>query len=264
MQDMLAVGTNAARKAGALLREQVGGVRQIDYKGEINLVTEMDRRSEQIIVETISGAFPDHAVVAEEETNIRNGSAYTWIVDPLDGTTNYAHGYPNFAVSIGLEHDGAIIIGVVYDPLRDELFTAVRGKGAFLNGKQIRVSAHDRLIRSLLATGFPYDRATHPENNLDYFAALLMASQEIRRSGSASLDLCSVAAGRLDGYWELKLHPWDVAGGSLIVREAGGMVSDFTGSGFSIHDKEILASNGLIHGQVLDILRSVKTGEAPR
>jgi myo-inositol-1(or 4)-monophosphatase len=264
MQNMLAVGSDAARKAGALLREQVGGVRQIDYKGEINLVTEMDRRSEQIIVETISRAFPDHAVMAEEETNIRNGSAYTWIVDPLDGTTNYAHGYPNFAVSIGLEHDGVIIIGVVYDPLRNELFTAVRGKGAFLNGKQIRVSAHDRLIRSLLATGFPYDRATHPENNLDYFAALLMASQEIRRSGSASLDLCSVAAGRLDGYWELKLHPWDVAGGSLIVREAGGMVSDFTGSGFSIHDKEILASNGLIHRQALDILRTVKTDKASR
>ncbi len=256
MKDFLSVAREAALTAGGLLRENVGRTREISYKGEINLVTEMDRRSERTIVDILQAAFPGHSVLAEEETMIEGVSSYRWVIDPLDGTTNYAHGYPNFAVSIALERSDEVIAGVVYDPLRDELYTAEKGAGAALNGRPIRVSAADTLIRSLLATGFPYDRATSEKNNLNYFRALLMASQEVRRSGSASLDLCSVAAGKLDGYWELKLHPWDVAAGSLIVREAGGMVSDFSGTRFSIHDKEILASNGRIHGQMISVINN--------
>ncbi len=255
MQEFLAVAREAAFRAGRLLRENLNGTREISYKGEINLVTEMDRLSERVAVETLLSAFPGHGVMAEEETRIENGPGFVWIIDPLDGTTNYAHGYPNFAVSIGLEQSGEITLGVVYDPMRDELFSALKGRGAYLNDRPIHVSDADTLIRSLLATGFPYDRVVSKENNLNYFNALLMASQEVRRSGSASLDLCSVAAGRLDGYWELKLQPWDVAAGSLIVREAGGMVSDFSGVGFSVYDKEILANNSRIHRQMVEALR---------
>lgn len=255
MEDFLSKAREAALKAGAVLRDNIHGAREISYKGEINLVTEMDRRSERTVVAVLQAAFPDHGILAEEGTVIENSSGFRWIIDPLDGTTNYAHGYPNFAVSIGLERAGEVILGVVYDPMRDELFAAEKGRGASLNGRTIRVSKADALIRSLLATGFPYDRATSEKNNLNYFRALLMASQEVRRSGSAALDLCSVAAGRLDGYWELKLHPWDVAAGSLIVREAGGLVSDFSGTRFSIHDKEILASNGIIHEQMIEIIK---------
>src|SRR3990172_3850315 len=221
MQEFLNVAREAALRAGRLLRENLNGTREISYKGEINLVTEMDRRSERAAVETLLAAFPGHGIMAEEEARIENGSGFVWIIDPLDGTTNYAHGYPNFAVSIGLERSGEITLGVVYDPMRDELFSAVKGGGAYLNDKLIHVSHADTLIRS----------------------------------GSASLDLCSVAAGRLDGYWELKLQPWDVAAGSLIVHEAGGMVSDFSGVRFSVYDKEILASNGIIHKQIREVLK---------
>jgi myo-inositol-1(or 4)-monophosphatase len=258
MQEFLDVAKQAALRAGTILSENMNGTREVSYKGEINLVTEMDRFSEKVIVDIILGAFPHHGILAEEGGGNGQGSEFLWIIDPLDGTTNYAHGYPNFSVSIGLEREGEIILGVVYDPLRQELFSAVKGRGAFLNEKPIRVSSSDALIRSLLATGFPYDRAVSRENNLNFFNALIMASQEIRRSGSASLDLCNLAAGRLDGYWELKLQPWDVAGGSLIVREAGGRVTDFSGTRFSIHDKEIAASNGRIHEQMLEILNRVR------
>ena len=260
MKGYLEIAQSAAVKAGTILRERISGNREVTYKGEINLVTEMDRLAERMVVGTILEAFPDHGVLAEEEAKIENGSEFVWIIDPLDGTTNYAHRYPNFAVSIGLERAGDVIVGVVYDPMREELFSAEKGQGAYLNGKSIAVSRNDVLIRSLLATGFPYDRAVSKENNLNYFNALIMASQEIRRSGSASLDLCSVAAGRLDGYWELKLQPWDVAAGSLIVREAGGTVSDFTGTRYGIRDNEIVASNGRIHGFILDTLNAVKCG----
>jgi myo-inositol-1(or 4)-monophosphatase len=258
MKDILAVATEAALKAGGILRDNIHGIREITLKGDINLVTEMDMRSERVVVETLLASFPGHGVIAEEETRIQNGSGFTWIIDPLDGTTNYAHGYPCFSVSIALEQEGEIVVGVVYDPMRDELFTAQKKKGAFLNGKPIRVSGIDTLIKSLLATGFPYDRKVSEKNNMDYFHDLLMASQEVRRDGSAALDLCSVASGRFDGFWELKLKPWDVAAGILIVLEAGGRVSDFSGTKFSIHDDEILASNGKIHGPMLEILNSVR------
>ncbi|MEK6699692.1 MAG: inositol monophosphatase family protein [Nitrospirota bacterium] len=255
MKDFMTVAKEAALKAGEILRDNINGAREISYKGKINLVTEMDRLSERTIVAVLHAAFPGHGIVAEEETDIDKGSEFRWIIDPLDGTTNYAHGYPNFSVSIALEKSGEVILGVVYDAMRNEVFTGEKGRGAYLNGKGITVSKAETLIRSLLATGFPYDRMTSEKNNLNYFSALLMASQEVRRSGSAALDLCSVAAGRLDGYWELKLNPWDVAAGSLIVREAGGTVTDFSGTRFSISDREILASNGRIHHQMVEILQ---------
>ena len=255
MKDFLAVACEAARKAGGILKENIHGTREITYKGDINLVTEMDTRSERAVVETLRASFPDHGIIAEEETTIRNGSGYTWIIDPLDGTTNYAHGYPCFSVSIALEHEGVVITGVVYDPMRDELFTAQKGEGAYLNGKRIKVSIVDELIKSLLATGFPYDRKVSEKNNMDYFHDLLMASQEVRRDGSAALDLCYVAMGRFDGFWELKLKPWDVAAGSLIVLEAGGRVTDLRDNAFDIFGDEVLASNGIIHGQMAEILK---------
>jgi myo-inositol-1(or 4)-monophosphatase len=261
MKDFLTVARQAALKAGGLLRDNIAGIREISYKGDINLVTEMDMRSERAVVETLRAAFPDHGIIAEEETSIKNGSGFVWIIDPLDGTTNYAHGYPCFSVSIALEHRNEVIAGVVYDPMREELFSAQKGNGAQVNGKPIRVSSVDQLIRSLLATGFPYDRKISEKNNLDYFRDLLMASQEVRRDGSAALDLCYVAAGRFDGFWELKLKPWDVAAGSLIVREAGGMVSDLAGNAASLDAEEILASNGKVHWQMIEILqKAVKNG----
>ncbi len=255
MKHFLTVAEEAARAAGTMLRENIHGEREIAYKGDINLVTEMDMKSERTVVEMLLASFPGHGIMAEEGTMIRNGSGYTWIIDPLDGTTNYAHGYPCFSVSIALEHEGEIIIGVVYDPMRDELFSAQKAEGARLNGTKIRVSSVDTLIKSLLATGFPYDRRVSEKNNLNYFHDLLMASQEVRRDGSAALDLCSVASGRFDGFWELKLKPWDVAAGSLIVREAGGTISDFSGTRFSIHDDEILATNGRVHADMLEALQ---------
>lgn len=265
MKDIMAVAQEAALKAGKILRGHIDGIRKISYKGDINLVTEMDMRSERCVVETLRSAFPDHAIIAEEGTRILNESGYTWIIDPLDGTTNYAHGYPCFSVSIALEHRSEVIAGVVYDPMREELFSARKGAGAFLNGKQLRVSPVDTLIKSLLATGFPYDRKESEKNNLNYFHDLLMASQEVRRDGSAALDLCFVAAGRFDGFWELKLKPWDIAAGSLIVREAGGTVSDLAGNAVALDAEEIVASNGSIHHQMVEALQNAKrNAEGPR
>jgi myo-inositol-1(or 4)-monophosphatase len=259
MNEFIITARDAAIQAGNILRENINGNRDVRYKGDVNLVTEMDIRSERAVVERIRASFPFHGIIAEEETTIRNESEFSWIIDPLDGTTNYAHGYPFFSVSIALEKAGEIILGVVYDPMRDELFMAQKGAGAFLNGRKIQVSITDSLIRSLLATGFPYDRKISQKNNLIHFQNLLMASQEVRRDGSAALDLCYVACGRLDGFWELKLKPWDVAAGSLIVREAGGMISDFGGVMFSIHKDEIVASNHRIHRQLADILRTAES-----
>jgi myo-inositol-1(or 4)-monophosphatase len=262
MQAFLKCAVSAARRAGAALKERAGEKRTIDFKGEIDLVTEMDRYSEKLIVGELKASFPTHGILAEEGTRTDGSTNALWIIDPLDGTTNYAHGYPNFAVSIALEMESALVVGVVFDPLREELFAAVRGEGATMNGLPLHISSNELLLRSLIATGFPYDRARSRENNLDFFNAMVMACQEIRRSGSAALDLCSVAAGRLDGYWELKLKPWDVAAGILIVQEAGGIVSDLAGAPFSIREGNIAASNGLIHGQMLDILEYVERRKA--
>jgi len=262
MSDFAVIAREAAVKAGKLLRENIDGIRKISYKGDINLVTEMDTRSERAIVETLRSSFPGHGMLAEEETDLQNQSGFLWIIDPLDGTTNYAHGYPCFSVSIALQHEGQVIVGVVYDPMRDELFSAEKGSGSFLNGNKITVSRTSSLIQSLLATGFPYDRKECAKNNLDFFRHLLMASQEVRRDGSAALDLCSVAAGRFDGFWELKLKPWDVAAGSLIVLEAGGRISTLSGNTMELDAGEILASNGRIHEQMMDVLRQAAVGHA--
>jgi myo-inositol-1(or 4)-monophosphatase len=243
-----------ARKAGALLKEKFNQKHEIHYKGEINLVTEADKMSEDLIIAAISRSFPDHGILSEESPAISGEGKLRWIIDPLDGTTNYAHGYPVFCVSIALENEGTIVLGVIYDPMREEMFVAERGKGAYLNDKKLAVSRTDNISRSLLATGFPYDIRESKENNLDYFNSMAINVQAIRRAGAAALDLAYLAAGRFDGFWELKLKPWDTAAGCLMVEEAGGLVSNVFGEKWSIFSPHVLASNGLIHGQMIEVL----------
>jgi myo-inositol-1(or 4)-monophosphatase len=243
-----------AREAGALLRERIDDRHTVQYKGETNLVTEADHLSEGLIVERIRGSFPDHCILAEESPETANGSGFRWIIDPLDGTTNYAHGYPVFCVSIALEAEGKIRLGAVFNPMLDELFTAEKGAGAFLNGRRLKVSRTAELSRSLLATGFPYDIREDRNNNINYFEAMVLNTQAVRRAGSAALDLAYLAAGRFDGFWELKLMPWDVAAGWLLVEEAGGVVTDLHSAPFDLHSPHILASNGLIHAEMSRLL----------
>jgi len=256
MENFLTIASQAARSAGDLIRENWRQVKEVHYKSAINLVTTIDRRAEEMIVGQLLKNFPGHSVLAEEETTISGSqSNYRWIIDPLDGTTNFVHAYPQFGVSIGWEHEGEIVVGVVYDPLRDEEFTAVKGRGARLNGQPIHTTEVAELGKALLATGFPYDHRENPDFYLRYFKAFMVRAQGIRRAGPAALDLCYLACGRIDGFWELKLHPWDTAAGSLIVREAGGTITDFCGNPFSISGEETLASNGLIHAEMLDALK---------
>jgi len=256
----LDVAVDAARNAGTLLREALGGPRRIDYKGghPTNLVTEMDRRAEALIVDALQRAFPDHAVLGEEGGARTGASPYRWLIDPLDGTTNYAHGLPLFAVSIALEQRGEVQLGVAYDPTREELFVAQRGAGATLNGERLRVSETAALGESLLATGFPYDIRTTTATNLPEYAALSLRSRAVRRLGSAVLDLCYVAAGRFDGFWELSLGPWDMAAGGLMVLEAGGRVTSVRGGPWRLEDPGAIASNGLIHEPLLAALEEVR------
>ena len=255
-REFISVAWNAASTAGALIFDHWQRPKEIAYKGAIDLVTSVDRESERIIVDTLQRAFPDHSILAEEETDRRKSrSPYLWLVDPLDGTTNFAHSYPQFCVSIALQYESEILLGLVYDPIRDECFKAIRGQGATLNGKTIKTSMIDELDKSLLATGFPYDRRDFADFYLAYFKAFMTRCQGIRRSGSAALDLCYLASGRLDGFWELKLKPWDIAAGSLIVREAGGMLSNFLGNPFTIWGQETLASNRLIHDEMVRVAK---------
>ena len=248
-QNCLTVAMTAARKAGAYSKSKWGSNLNIEYKGDINLVTEVDKNSEKMIVEILQNHFPDHDILGEEGQGVRHDSPYRWIIDPLDGTTNFAHGYPLYAVSIALEHNNTIIVGVVYDPLRDEMFSAIRGHGAFLNEKKIQVSNAPTLIRSLVGTGFSYIFKENPSESLDQFRSVILKVQGIRRDGVAAIDLCYVACGRYDGFWELNLFPWDMAAGLVILEEAGGRVTRFDGTAFSVYDKEILASNGKIHAE---------------
>lgn len=245
-----------ARKSGALLKETFTKKHKIQYKGEINLVTEADKMSEDLIIGEINRRFPDHGILSEESPAITGRAKLRWIIDPLDGTTNYAHGYPVFCVSIALEKEDSVILGVVYDPMRDDLFVARRGRGSYLNGKKIAVSKAKDISRSLLATGFPYDIRESKNNNLDYFNAMAKNVQAIRRAGAAALDLAYLAAGRFDGFWELKLKPWDTAAGCLMVTEAGGVISDIKGKKWNVHSPDLLASNGLIHKQMIKVLKS--------
>lgn len=243
-----------AVEAGTLLRDKLNDRHTVQYKGEINLVTEADRLSETLIMERIRRSFPGHDILTEESPETVNGSEFRWIIDPLDGTTNFAHGYPVFCVSIALEIAGEIRLGAVYNPMLTELFTVEKGAGAFLNGRPIAVSQTADLNRSLLATGFPYDIREDRNNNMNYFMAFAMNAQAVRRAGSAALDLAYIAAGRFDGFWELKLMPWDTAAGWLLVTEAGGAVTDLSGGPYGLCSPHILAGNGIINSPMLRIL----------
>jgi len=254
IRDCLEAAVRAARAAGSMQRENLWSVRGFDFKGERNIVTDVDRSSEQIIIDLLAAACPGCDYLAEERGAVYSGSSLRWIIDPLDGTTNYAHGFPWFAVSIALERAGALELAVIYHPIMDEVFHAVRGGGAWLGEKRLCVSSRTPLASCLLATGFPYDRTCSNENNFDYFIRFQLAARGVRRAGAAALDLAYVAAGRLDGFWECKLNPWDVAAGKLLVEEAGGVVSNFAGSPHHLDDHRIVASNGLIHRDMLALL----------
>jgi len=247
-----------ARAAGAVQREKYETEIEIRTKSAaIDLVTEVDHECEALIVDALQAERGDDAILAEEGRGSDTpGARWRWIIDPLDGTTNYAHGYPRFCVSIGVEYDGERALGVVYDPLLDEMYCAVRGEGATRNGKPIRVSTETDIGNAVVATGFAYDVRRSAEDNVGHFAAFVKSARAVRRDGSAALDLCYVAAGRFDGYWELKLHPWDVAAGLLMVEEAGGRVSDLSGGPARRSGFECVASNGPIHDPMLETLRA--------
>ncbi|MBI5560967.1 MAG: inositol monophosphatase [Deltaproteobacteria bacterium] len=254
--DIMDTAISAARKAGLQLKESLGRAGRVEFKGAVDIVTEMDIMAENLIVAAIRERFPDHGILTEESTEAMplHGSPYRWIIDPLDGTTNYAHGYPAFCVSIAFEEKGVVMSGVVYGPMLDELFTSEKGNGAYLNGKRISVSSAATLNESLLATGFPYDVRTSDEDNLDHFSNFAVRSQAIRRAGSAALDLSYVGCGRFDGFWEMKLKPWDIAAGALIVEEAGGRVTGFRNNPLSRYSADVVATNGLIHDEMLNVL----------
>ncbi len=246
--------TDTARVAGALLREYYQRGVTAEYKGDIDLVTEADRASERLILDRIRAAYPDHAILSEESGANQQTSRYQWIADPLDGTTNFAHGFPAFSVTLALLVDDVLELGVTYDPLRDELFTARRGRGAQLNDRAIHVSKTPVLDRALLCTGFPYDRRTNPINNTRQFADFLTQAQAVLRVGSAALDLANVACGRLDGFWEFRLNAWDMAAGVLLINEAGGRTTEPDGTLLRQWSGRVVASNGLFHAEMIDVL----------
>ena len=253
MSHYLNIAIQAAKQAGASVRQGYGRAVHIAHKGAIDLVTETDKRSEALILGTLRETFPGHAINAEESGRAA-GDDYEWLVDPLDGTTNFAHKFPVFSISIALTFQRRLILGVVYDPLRDEVFAAEAGQGARLNDLPMRVSAIAALDEALLSTGFPYDVRTNPNNNLAEFARFELLAQGVRRSGSAALDCSWLAAGRLDGYWELRLNPWDIGAGALIVREAGGRVTTYAGDEDFLGKDSIVVSNGLLHEEMLKVL----------
>ncbi|MBF0170062.1 MAG: inositol monophosphatase [Nitrospinae bacterium] len=248
-----AVAEKAARVAGAIMREFTAKGFEVRHKGAIDLVTEADVACEKAIVAIIRESFPDHAVVGEEG-GASGDSPFKWIIDPIDGTTNFAHGFPVYCASVGFEANGELAVGAVYDPTRDELFAATVGKGAMLNGAPIKVSEVGELEQALLATGFPYAIRTTNVTNIPQFERFAMRAQAIRRPGAAALDLCYVACGRLDGFWEYHLHPWDMAAGALLVKEAGGVVTDANGGAFNVWGREIVASNGALHEAMVGVL----------
>jgi myo-inositol-1(or 4)-monophosphatase len=255
---MLNFAVQTVRDAGRVLLEKFGRKIKVSKKGSINLVTEADLASEQLIVERIRSHYPRHAILAEESGEtvavVAGDNSWKWIIDPLDGTTNYAHGYPCFCVTLAVEHQGEIVIGVTYDPTRDELFAAEKGQGATLNGRRIRVSDTEQLSEALLVTGFPYDFKKR-RDFAHHLTQFLLHSRGVRRDGSAAIDMAYVACGRFDGFWEEGLNPWDVAAGLLLITEAGGRVSYYDDSPFSIYAPPILASNGLIHDEMREVLR---------
>lgn len=257
-----------AREAGARLRDYFAKGVDTEYKGDVDLVTVADRTVETLVRTRLSEAFPDHGIYGEEGTRERLDAEFRWYVDPLDGTTNFAHGFPQFAVSMGLEHrpfgikpeeDGKLVAGVIYDPMRDELFSAERGRGAQLNGKPARVSRTGELAEALLATGFP-SRKRHASPNIHFYQEFTLRSHGVRRAGSAALDLAYVACGRMDAFWEFNLNPWDTAAGILLVEEAGGRVSGFSGQPVRLASDEVLASNGLIEDELVRLFSDLFAG----
>jgi myo-inositol-1(or 4)-monophosphatase len=254
---MLQLAVDAALEAGRFLKMNVGKIKQIEYKKgeERNLVTEIDKKAEQLIIEKIRKRYPLHSFLGEESGSHKADSDYKWIIDPLDGTTNFTHGLNIFSTSIALEYKGEVVLGVIYDPNVDELFTAEKGNGAYLNNRKIHVSQAARLMESLIVTGFPYEIKENPFNAVEHFTTFLMECQAVRRLGSAALDLSYVACGRFDGFWEVTLNPWDMAAGVLFVEEAGGKFTNFRGFPSTIYSPNVLASNGIIHEQMVSILR---------
>ncbi len=262
------VAEGIAREAGALLKGFYEKGVATEYKGDVDLVTEADRASEKLVVERLKAAFPTHGVYGEEGTRNDLESEYRWYVDPLDGTTNFAHGFPAFCVVLGLEHrpeglaadaDGELVAGVIYDPLRDEMFVAEKGKGAWLNGRRIAASKTRTLQESLTATGFP-SKKRHDSPNIHFYQEITLRSHGVRRAGSAALDLAYVACGRLDGFWEFTLNPWDTSAGVLLVAEAGGRVTHFDGGAFTLDSREVLATNGLIHEELVHLFGEMFSG----
>jgi myo-inositol-1(or 4)-monophosphatase len=250
------IAIDSALEAGRIIRKHFGRLDSIQYKGEIDVVTVADHEAEHAVLERLTAEFPDFGVLAEESgaREARNGSSSRWVVDPLDGTTNFASANPHICVSIGLEQDDRVTLGVVYDPMRDELFIAERDSGATMNGKPLKVSATSVFLQSMLATGFPYDREKRAEN-LERFQHFTHLTRAVRRVGAAALDLCFVAAGRFDGFWESGLKPWDSAAGSLMVLEAGGTVTNYYGQEYSIDSPGLIATNGHVHEELLAGLR---------
>lgn len=257
-QDYLTFMQELAREAGSVLVSHFGNV-AVEYKGEVDLVTEADRKSEKLIVSRIRQQWPSHDLIGEEGSRTETGSDFRWYIDPLDGTTNFAHGYPVFCVSIALEHKGERIAGVVYDPCRDEMFAAEKGAGSRLNGQAIRVSQVQHLAESLVATGFPSHKR-HKNPNIHFYHQITLRSHGVRRAGSAALDLCCVACGRYDAFWEFNLNPWDTAAGVLLVQEAGGKVTNFASGPFHLSSREVLASNSLIHDELLKEFKDIFEG----
>ena len=257
MSRFLDVAVEAVQEAGAFLKESVGRVRSVETKkGEVrNLVSEIDRGAEQRIIRIIHGHFPGHAILAEESGEGQARSDVRWIIDPLDGTTNFLHGVPIFSTTVGIEENGVLVAGATYDPNLNELYTVERGSGAFCNGTRLRVTPTDALINALIVTGFPYDIGENPDHPAEHFVNFLYEARGVRRLGSAALDLAWVAAGRFDGFWEVSLSPWDMAAGVLLVHEAGGSTSDFTGAPTTIYRRQILATNGRIHSHAVAILQ---------
>ncbi|MDR3665527.1 MAG: inositol monophosphatase family protein [Ignavibacteriaceae bacterium] len=244
-----------AKEAGEIVQEGFGKTINIEFKtNESNLVTQVDKASEKRIIDFVKKEFPTHGILAEESGETKNSSEYLWVVDPLDGTTNFAHGFPIFSVSIGVQKKGLTIAGVVYDVMQDIVYSAESGGGAYSNGNKIKVNSNDLLQRALLVTGFPYNIAENPENAFERFTALTKASRGMRRLGSAAIDFCYVANGVFDGFWEIYLHPWDICAGKLILEEAGGIVTGFGGESIDIFSNKILASNNRIHNQLMEVI----------
>jgi myo-inositol-1(or 4)-monophosphatase len=249
---------NIAKEAGSVIREGFGKSFKIEFKtGENNLVTEIDKASEKVITDFIRKKYPSHSILAEEGSGEQNDSEYLWVIDPLDGTTNFAHGLPIFSVSIGLQKNGKTIAGVVYDVMRGIIFSAELGAGAFAKSEKIVVSNNDNLAHSMLVTGFPYNKKENPDKLFERFIALTKTARGVRRLGSAAIDFCYLASGVFDGFWEVHLHPWDICAGKLIVEEAGGLVTDFHGNKTNIYTKRILSTNGNIHEQVIKVMNSL-------